>query len=119
MQDNTVQKGIYADDYIIDKVKKHKMYIVATNNQALKLQVKKFSGVPISVASGKVVIEMLPDALGKYSGRKKLHSIVQSVGVHGYGISGPEALVHIPGAYRTVNITALVSLEEATLVGYK
>ncbi|KAI9674479.1 MAG: rRNA-processing protein fcf1 [Caeruleum heppii] len=56
-------KGVYADDCIVDRVLKHKIYIVATNDRDLKRRVRKIPGVPImSVARGKYVIERLPDA---------------------------------------------------------
>lgn len=56
-------KGVYADDCIVDRVMKHKIYIVATNDQDLKRRIRKIPGVPImSVARGKYVIERLPDA---------------------------------------------------------
>ncbi|EKG14679.1 Nucleotide binding protein PINc [Macrophomina phaseolina MS6] len=56
-------KGVYADDCIVDRVQKHKIYIVATNDRDLKRRIRKVPGVPImSVARGKYVIERLPDA---------------------------------------------------------
>jgi len=56
-------KGVYADDCIIDRIMKHKIYIVATNDKELKRRVRKVPGVPImSVARGKYVVERLPDA---------------------------------------------------------
>ncbi|PSS22749.1 hypothetical protein M430DRAFT_134981 [Amorphotheca resinae ATCC 22711] len=56
-------KGTYADDCIVDRVQKHKIYIVATNDRELKRRVRKVPGVPIlSVARGKYAIERLPDA---------------------------------------------------------
>ncbi|KAF2810167.1 putative rRNA-processing protein FCF1 [Mytilinidion resinicola] len=56
-------KGIYADDCIHDRVVKHRIYIVATNDRDLKRRIRKVPGVPImSVAKGKYVIERLPDA---------------------------------------------------------
>lgn len=56
-------KGTYADDCIVDRVSKHKIYIVATNDRELKRRVRKIPGVPIlSVARGKYVVERLPDA---------------------------------------------------------
>lgn len=56
-------KGIYADDCLVDRVMKSKIYIVATNDRDLKRRVRKIPGVPImSVARGKYVIERLPDA---------------------------------------------------------
>jgi len=56
-------KGVYADDCLVDRVMKHKVYIVATNDRDLKRRIRKIPGVPImSVARGKYVIERLPDA---------------------------------------------------------
>jgi len=56
-------KGVYADDCLVDRVMKHKVYIVATNDRDLKRRIRKIPGVPImSVAKGKYVIERLPDA---------------------------------------------------------
>lgn len=56
-------KGVYADDCIVDRVMKHRIYIVATNDRDLKRRIRKIPGVPImSVARGKYVIERLPDA---------------------------------------------------------
>ncbi|KAL8817112.1 MAG: hypothetical protein Q9191_008210 [Dirinaria sp. TL-2023a] len=56
-------KGVYADDCLVDRVMKHKIYIIATNDRDLKRRVRKIPGVPLmSVARGKYVIERLPDA---------------------------------------------------------
>ncbi|KAI1853485.1 hypothetical protein JX265_004184 [Neoarthrinium moseri] len=56
-------KGVYADDCIVDRVIKHRVYLVATNDKGLKNRLRKIPGVPIvSVAKGKYVIERLPDA---------------------------------------------------------
>ncbi|KAI6248244.1 rRNA-processing protein FCF1 [Erysiphe necator] len=56
-------KGVYADDCIVDRVMKSKIYLVATNDRDLKRRIRKVPGVPIiSVARGKYVIERLPDA---------------------------------------------------------
>lgn len=56
-------KGVYADDCIVDRVMKHKIYLVATNDRDLKRRIRKVPGVPIlSVARGKYVVERLPDA---------------------------------------------------------
>lgn len=56
-------KGTYADDCIVDRVMKQRVYLVATNDRDLKRRVRKIPGVPIvSVARGKYVIERLPDA---------------------------------------------------------
>ncbi|RYP24505.1 hypothetical protein DL765_000525 [Monosporascus sp. GIB2] len=56
-------KGTYADDCIVDRVMKHRIYIVATNDKDLCRRVRKIPGVPImNVARGKYVIERLPGA---------------------------------------------------------
>ncbi|KAF2158868.1 hypothetical protein M409DRAFT_30655 [Zasmidium cellare ATCC 36951] len=56
-------KGTYADDCIVDRVMKQRVYLVATNDRDLKRRVRKIPGVPIlSVARGKFVVERLPDA---------------------------------------------------------
>ncbi|KAH7072725.1 rRNA-processing protein-like protein FCF1 [Paraphoma chrysanthemicola] len=55
-------KGTYADDCIVDRVMKHRIYLVATNDRDLKRRIRKIPGVPIvSVAKGKYIIERLPD----------------------------------------------------------
>jgi U3 small nucleolar RNA-associated protein 24 len=57
-------KGTYADDCIVDRVTKDRIYIVGTNDKALKQRLRKIPGVPImSVARGKYVIERLPGQL--------------------------------------------------------
>ncbi|KAF2255421.1 rRNA-processing protein-like protein FCF1 [Trematosphaeria pertusa] len=54
--------GTYADDCIVDRVMKHRIYLVGTNDRDLKRRIRKIPGVPIvSVARGKYVIERLPD----------------------------------------------------------
>ncbi|KAH7318577.1 Fcf1-domain-containing protein [Stachybotrys elegans] len=56
-------KGTYADDCIVQKCMTSRIYIVATNDQALKRRLRKIPGVPLmSVARGKYVIERLPNA---------------------------------------------------------
>ncbi|KAK5656322.1 hypothetical protein OQA88_4702 [Cercophora sp. LCS_1] len=56
-------KGTYADDCIVDRIQKHRIYIVGTNDRDLKRRIRKVPGVPImSVAKGKYVIERLPGA---------------------------------------------------------
>lgn len=55
--------GIYADDCIVDRVIKQRVYLVATNDRDLKRRIRKIPGVPlVSVAKGKYTIERLPDA---------------------------------------------------------
>lgn len=59
----SVHSGTYADDCIVDRCMKHRIYIVATNDRDLKRRLRKIPGVPImSVGRGKYVIERLPDA---------------------------------------------------------
>lgn len=56
-------KGVYADDCIVDRAIKNRIYLVATNDRDLKRRIRKIPGVPLlSVAKGKYVIERLPDA---------------------------------------------------------
>lgn len=56
-------KGVYADDCLVDRVTKNRIYIVGTNDKALKQRLRKIPGVPLmSVARGKYVIERLPGA---------------------------------------------------------
>ncbi|GAM89208.1 hypothetical protein ANO11243_072450 [Dothideomycetidae sp. 11243] len=56
-------KGTYADDCIVDRVLKSRVYLVGTNDRDLKRRLRKIPGVPIiSVAKGKYVVESLPDA---------------------------------------------------------
>ncbi len=56
-------KGVYADDCIVDRVVKQRIWLVATNDRDLKRRIRKVPGVPIvSVARGKYVVERLPDA---------------------------------------------------------
>ncbi|KAL0640077.1 rRNA-processing protein fcf1 [Maublancomyces gigas] len=56
-------KGTYADDCLVNRVMQHKIYIVATNDKDLKRRIRKIPGVPImTCATGKYVIERLPDA---------------------------------------------------------
>ncbi|KAK0626576.1 Fcf1-domain-containing protein [Immersiella caudata] len=56
-------KGTYADDCIVDRIQKHRIYIAGTNDRDLKRRIRKVPGVPImSVAKGKYVIERLPGA---------------------------------------------------------
>lgn len=56
-------KGVYADDCIVERVTKSRIYIVATNDRDLKRRLRKVTGVPImSVGKGKYAIERLPEA---------------------------------------------------------
>ncbi|KAH6892200.1 hypothetical protein B0T10DRAFT_457916 [Thelonectria olida] len=40
-------KGVYADDCLVDRVQKNRIYIVGTNDKALKQRLRKIPGVPI------------------------------------------------------------------------
>ncbi|KAI0472020.1 Fcf1-domain-containing protein [Xylariaceae sp. FL0804] len=56
-------KGTYADDCLVDRVMKHRVYIVATNDKDLVRRIRKVPGVPImNCARAKYVIERLPGA---------------------------------------------------------
>ncbi|KNC31303.1 hypothetical protein FF38_14341 [Lucilia cuprina] len=60
-----LHSGTYADDCIVDRVKQHKCYIVATNDKDLKNRIRKIPGVPIMyVAAHKYAIERMPEAYG-------------------------------------------------------
>ncbi|KAE8375683.1 Fcf1-domain-containing protein [Aspergillus bertholletiae] len=50
--------GTYADDCLVDRITKHRIYIVATNDKDLVRRIRKIPGVPImKVARAKYVIE--------------------------------------------------------------
>lgn len=56
-------KGVYADDCIVDRVQKNRIYIVATNDKLLRQRLRKIPGVPLlAVGRGKMSIERLPGA---------------------------------------------------------
>lgn len=56
-------KGTYADDCIVDRCVKSRIYIVGTNDRELKRRIRKIPGVPIvSVKPGGMQVERLPDA---------------------------------------------------------
>ena len=58
-------KGTYAVDCLVDRVKQHRCYIVATNDKDLKRRIRKVPGVPIMYISGhKYQIERISDDLG-------------------------------------------------------
>ncbi|XP_071516238.1 rRNA-processing protein FCF1 homolog isoform X1 [Panulirus ornatus] len=58
-----LHKGIYADDCLVQRIKQHKCYIVATCDRDLKRRIRKIPGVPIMcVSQHKFVIERMPDA---------------------------------------------------------
>lgn len=56
-------KGTYADDCLVDRVTKNRIYIVGTNDKQLRQRLRKLPGVPLmAVARGKYTIERLPNA---------------------------------------------------------
>ena len=60
-----LEKGSYADDDIVQTVKQHRCYIVATCDKDLRRRLRKIDGVPIMyIAQHKYKIERLPDAMG-------------------------------------------------------
>lgn len=55
-------QGLYADDCLVERVTKHRVYLVATNDRDLKKRIRKIPGVPIiSAGKGKYSVERLPD----------------------------------------------------------
>ena len=57
-------QGSYADDCIVDRVKQHRCYMVATNDKDLKRRLRKVPGVPlISVGNHKFVVERISEDL--------------------------------------------------------
>lgn len=55
-------KGLYADDCIVERVTKHRVYLVATNDRDLKRRIRKIPGVPIiSATNRKYSVERLSD----------------------------------------------------------
>lgn len=55
--------GTYADDCIVERIKQHKCYIVATCDRDLRRRVRKVPGVPIMyIGSHRYTIERLPEA---------------------------------------------------------
>uniref|UniRef100_A0A6A7GDS8 rRNA-processing protein FCF1 homolog n=1 Tax=Hirondellea gigas TaxID=1518452 RepID=A0A6A7GDS8_9CRUS len=60
-----VHKGTYADDCLVNRVRMHKCYIVATCDKDLKRRLRKIPGVPIMyITQRKYSIERLPGAVG-------------------------------------------------------
>ena len=58
-----MHKGTYADDCIVERCRKHRCYVVATNDTDLKRRLRKIPGVPIMyVANHKYSVERLPEA---------------------------------------------------------
>jgi U3 small nucleolar RNA-associated protein 24 len=57
--------GTYADDCLVERVKQHRCYIVATCDKDLKRRIRKIPGVPIMyVSNRKYTIERMPEAFG-------------------------------------------------------
>ena len=55
-------KGTYADDCIIERIKSHKCYIVATCDRELRRRVRQVPGIPLMyIARRQFRIERLPD----------------------------------------------------------
>jgi U3 small nucleolar RNA-associated protein 24 len=55
-------RGLYADDCLVERVTKHRVFLVATNDRDLKKRIRKIPGVPIiSAGKGKYSVERLPD----------------------------------------------------------
>lgn len=60
-----LHKGTYADDCLVQRVKQHKCYIVATCDRDLKRRIRKVPGVPIMyISQHKYTIERMPDVFG-------------------------------------------------------
>lgn len=58
-------RGTYADDCIVDRVRQHRIYIVATCDKDLKRRVRKVPGVPIMyISNHKYTIERMAEAYG-------------------------------------------------------
>ena len=58
-------KGTYADDCLVQRVTKHKCYIVGTCDRDLKRRIRKIPGVPIMFLSQhRYTVERMPDAYG-------------------------------------------------------
>eukprot|EP00834_Sanchytrium_tribonematis_P002208 NODE_63_length_26141_cov_1.022656.p19 type:complete len:178 gc:universal NODE_63_length_26141_cov_1.022656:7742-8275(+) len=56
-------KGTYADDCLVQRVERHRCYIIATCDRDLKKRIRKVPGVPIMyVGNHQYKIERLPDA---------------------------------------------------------
>lgn len=60
-----LHKGTYADDCLVQRIKQHKCYIVATCDKDLKRRIRKIPGVPIMfLQKHRYSIERMPDAFG-------------------------------------------------------
>ena len=60
-----MHKGTYADDCIVNRVKAHRCFIVATCDKDLKRRLRKIPGVPIMyISSHRYTIERMAEAYG-------------------------------------------------------
>ncbi|KAM7249226.1 hypothetical protein ACFE04_019453 [Oxalis oulophora] len=60
-----MHSGTYADDCLVERVKQHKCFIVATCDKDLKRRIRKVPGVPIMfISHRRYNIERMPDAYG-------------------------------------------------------
>ena len=60
-----LKKGTYADDDIVEHVRVHRCFIVATCDKDLKRRLRKIPGVPIMyIQARKYTIERMPEAYG-------------------------------------------------------
>ncbi|CAI2381130.1 unnamed protein product [Moneuplotes crassus] len=58
-------KGTYADDCLVDRVKQHRCYIVATMDKDLRRRIRKVPGVPLMhIAGHKYKVEKMAEDLG-------------------------------------------------------
>jgi len=48
-------KGTYADNCILERVKEHRCYVVATNDTGLRQRIKKYKGIPLVFFRGRRV----------------------------------------------------------------
>ncbi|VCW77591.1 unnamed protein product [Gulo gulo] len=59
------RKGTYADDCFVQRVTRHKCYIVATVDLDLKQRIRKIPGVPIMyISNHRYNMEQMPDDYG-------------------------------------------------------
>lgn len=60
-----LKKGCYADDDIVEHVRVHRCFIVATCDKDLKRRLRQIPGVPIMyISARKYTIERMPEAFG-------------------------------------------------------
>ena len=57
--------GTYADDCLVNRVREHRIYIVATCDKDLRRRIRKVPGVPcLFITQRKFQIERMPEAFG-------------------------------------------------------